>query len=247
MPMGQCNEEAHWWANTPAGCFPNSDSWPLTGVYSIPQSNRWTASEVAESGKGEGLGSRLSHFLRPIHESLASSAFLEETGTFLRSIGVVHVLSLDVDGANVYTVQKDESNSVEEFEDAGKNYFGSHSSPKGLVEVRVVGRNDHFYLDMSIQFRPVHSSHDDGLAISVQLRPVVLEPREGETTAEHAARLDKLARDSEAVERLEKQDAEQALALKADLEHHISLAYPDLGFTLNEGDETSLALGLGPS
>jgi len=246
--MGQCDEEAHWWANTPAGCFPNSDSWPLMGVYSIPQSNRWTASEVAVSGQhGEGLGSRLSHFLRPIQESLAPSAFLEETGTFLRSIGVVHVLSLDVDGTNVYTVQKDGPNSVEEFEDAGKNYFESHPSPKGLVEVRVVGRNDHFCLDMSIQFRPFHSSHDDGLAISVQLRPVVLEPSEGESTAEHAARLDKLAHDSEAVKRLEKQDAEQALALKADLEHHISVAYPNLSFNLNEGDETSQALGLGPS
>jgi hypothetical protein len=246
--MGGCDEEAHWFATNPAGCFPNTDSWPLVGVYSIPISSRWSASEYAESSKhGEGMGSRLSHFLRPIRESLSPSAFLDETVAFLRSIGVVHVVSLDVDGANVYTVQGSEANSVEEFEDAGKKYFESHPSPKGPVEVRVVGRNDHFLLDMSIQFRPVHSSHDDGLAISVQLRPVVLEPMEGESVAEHGARVDKLVLDSHAVERLKKEDAEQALALKADLEHHISESYPNLGWTLSEADETSQAAGLGPS
>ncbi len=253
--MGECNEEAHCWVNSPAGCFPNSDSWPLMGTYSIPRSSRWSSSEEADAqagyhGKenapgGESLDDKVLRFIHPIREPFTPSAFIEKAASFLKSIGVVHVVSVEIDGTPAYTLQGDNPDSIAQFEERSISFLQTQTSPVKFIELRVLGKSNDFFMDMSITYRPVHSAHEPGLSFAVEAKPAALDLQEGETMAEHELRLEKLALNSAEVEKLQEETQKKASSLTDDLSHHISEAFPGTKFNLSERDETRLALGLG--
>jgi len=255
--MGECNEEAHCWVNTPAGCLPSSDYWPLMGSYSIPRTSKWSSFEADQAQAGyhggegaptkEGLNDKLLRFLHPVRSPYSPEEFVDKTENFLKSIGAVHVASVEVDGTSAYSLEGNNDQSLSEFGEQVKSYLAALNHPAKMIEIRVLGRSKDFFMDMSIVYRPVHSSHDPGLSFSVGARPVALDVQEGETAADHALRLDRLALDTAKVEQLQQESERNAKALTDDLSHHISEAFPGTKFVVGEHDETRLALGLGES
>ena len=253
--MGECNEEAQCWANTPAGCLPSSDYWPLMGTYSIPRSSKWSSFEADEAQSGyhskegtpgkQSLDDKLLRFLHPVRSPFSPEEFVDKTENFLKSIGPVHVASVEVDGAPAYSLEGNNVQSIAEFGQRVKSYLVGLNHPAKMIEIRVLGRNKDFFVDMSIVYRPIHSPHDPGLSLSVGARPVVLDVQDGETAAEHALRLDRLALDTAQVAQLQQESERNATALTDDLSHHISEAFPGTKFVVSEHDETRLALGLG--
>jgi len=253
--MGECSEEAHCWVNTPAGCLPSSDYWPLMGTYSIPRSSKWSSFEAEQAQAGyhgkegapgkESLDDKLLRFLHPVRSPYNPGEFIDRTESFLKSIGAVHVASVEVDGASAYSLEGNNAQSLSEFGQQVKSYLSALDQPAKMIEIRVLGRNKDFFVDMSIVYRPIHSTHDPGLSFSVGARPVILDVQDGETEADHALRLDRLALDSAKVEQLQQESEKNAKALTDDLSHHISEAFPGTRFVVGEHDETRLALGLG--
>ena len=208
-----------------------------------PQRNRPVQSlepeHVEQSLREETLGERLMRLVRPIHEPFKQRDFVQKAGEFLASIGVVHVASLEVDGNHVHVYQTESSADFRSVAAMADAYFDSHPSPARQIVLKLFGRNNYFFLEMILTYRPVHSPHEPALSVAIGATPVALHTQDGETLDEYSQRTEKLRTDPATREAFEKELEEKARDLVSDLSYHISSTFPGARFSVVEQDETA--------
>lgn len=194
--------------------------------------------EMEHALQSERVGERLLRLTRPVHEPFDPEEFVRKAVDFLASIGSVHVASLEVDGTSVYVFQEDAgSDSASVAEEKAKGYFGSHKGPVQQIDLKVFGKSDHFFLEMVLTYRPVHSPHEAAFTLAIAARPVVLHAMKGETYEQYADRTEKLRTDPVEAANFEKEVDERGKELVRDLSYHISTAFPGARFTVIEQND----------
>ncbi len=194
--------------------------------------------QVEHKPTPERLGDRLSRVIRPVHEPFDPRDFIQKAADFLTSIGVVHVASLEVDGAHVYVFKDGADSDLRSVVDNANSYFDSHKGSVRQIDLKVFGRSDYFFLEMVLTYRPLHSPHEAAFSVAIGARPVALHAMPSETFEQYADRTTKLRSDPAEVARFEKEVDEKGRELVSDLSYHISSAFPGARFTVIEQDES---------
>jgi len=186
----------------------------------------------------ESASDMLMRLIHPVRESLSSNGFVEGAGDFFKSIGDVHVASVEVDGNAVYHFVAGNPADFTLIRQKVEDFIRSRNEKVREIRLNVFGKNDFFFLDIALLFRPVHSSHEPGLTLAIGMNPVSLHAREGESFEDVSSRNSKLMTEGPERTRFLDDCKAKSQDVVSDLSHHISMSFPGVKLKVLTEDES---------
>jgi len=253
-----CNASAHCSTVAPADSIPpwgyNVSYLPVVGGMSFPYSaflNGYSqvttspeASEAerllqAQPRKGrDDTSDRLLRLIHPVLEPLSPGDFVERAVGFFKSIGNVHVASAEVDGKAIYKLDAANPVDFSAIREKAEEYIRSRNEKVREISLNVFGKNDFFFLDVALLYRPVHSQREPGLTLAIGMTPESLHARPGESFDEVSARSAELMTDGPERDQFLADCRTRSQDLISDLSHHISSAFPGTRLKVLTEDES---------
>jgi len=186
----------------------------------------------------EGAGDRFMRLIHPVKEHLTPGEFMDRAADFFKSIGDVHVASVEIDGEVVHHLEAAHPADFSLIKQMAEGYIQSRNEKVREVRFNVFGKNDFFFLDLALLFRPVHSPHEPGLTLAIGMSPESLHAREGESFDEVSARNARLTVDGPERDQFLGDCRTKSQDLISDLSHHISSAFPGTKLKVLTEDES---------
>ena len=191
-----CNASAHCSEMAPVDSIP---PWgfataylPVVGGMSFPYSaflNGYspvtTSPEASEAERllqsqppkeRDDAGDRLMRLIHPVLEPLSPGEFVDRAADFFKSIGNVHVASAEVDGNAIYRYNTTNPVDFSAIRGKAEEYIRSRNEKVREVSLNGFGKNDFFFLEIALLYRPVHSPREPGLTLAIGMSPCLFTP-----------------------------------------------------------------------